>query len=889
KSSKKIFTLSIILIFLSNLNIYAQDNVNSNEKNSQKQENIINDELVPPVLKEYVEAVYPKESAKKGVEADVLTEISIDENGIVTGVAVVESAGQAFDDAAVDAIYQFLFSPALKDGVPIPSKVLYKYSFFLKPDESIKKSEEETPVSAILKGKILDMEDKPIKEVSVLLTSLDMNSTTENSDTPEKYVTSSDGTFEFKNLNPGMWQIDIVAASYKPLSLSETIEEGETRELIYRLEPEQSTYETIVRDRKPPREVTRREISRREITRIPGTGGDALRAVQNLPGMARAPGFSGQLLVRGSSPEDSKYFFDEMPIPMLYHFGGMTSVINSDLLDSIDYFPGNFSVKYGNATGGIIDVYPKKPETDRFHGYVDADIWDVSALLQFPVNKNWSLAMSARRSYIDSIIGAVMPKDGGFQFTIAPRYYDYQFVADYHADGKDNLRLFIFGSDDKAVLLFGDQVLANPNFSGGVNFRTLFHQAQLKWNHKFNKKVSNEFNFGVGFWNGDNSLGDTFKFNTKAVPFFLRDEMEWKAGDHFILRTGVDLQVYWSKWSVVSATSLPREGEHMDPVGNGEPLTSDGEGWFFWPALYTEMEFIPVKDLRIIPGVRLGWYDQIREFGADPRLTVRYRVFRHTTFKGGVGLFNQAPNTAVADKEFGNPDLKLTKAMHYSAGIEQDVTSNINLSLEGFYKNIWNLVVSGQSGASTVTGFDSSQTAGPLYTNEGKGSVYGFELLLKHTPTDRFFGWIAYTFMQSTRVDHKGEDKRPFDYDQTHILTVVASAVLGMGWEAGIRFRLVSGNPYTPINGSVYDSDSDTYWPIWGQSNSDRLPPFHQLDVRIDKIWTFKHMKFSVYLDIQNVYNRKNLEGHQFNYDYSQRVDFYGLPIIPSIGMKLEY
>jgi TonB family protein len=603
--------------------------------------------LVPPVLTDYVEADYPDSAVSKGIEANVLAQISVDKNGIVTGVAVIESAGKAFDDAAVDAMYQFLFTPASRDGKAIASKVLYRYTFFLKPQNTAadtEQNEKTAPQPSSLKGRVTDMNDKPLSGVSVIITPAapqlaDKNSSeTEDTENIIKTVTQTDGLFELTDIPSGQWFVDIVAPGFKPLSLDEELAEGETREVIYRLETETSSYETVVRDRKPPREVTRREITRREITRIPGTGGDALRAVQNLPGMARAPGFGGQLLIRGSSPEDSKYFFDQMPIPMLYHFGGMTSVINSDLLDRIDYFPGNYSSKYGNATGGIIDVYPKKPHTDRFHGYVDADIWDISALVEFPIGKKWSIAASVRRSYIDSIIGAVMPRNGGFQFTIAPRYYDYQFVADYHPDGKDNLRLFIFGSDDKAVLLFGDAVLSNPNFSGGVDFRTLFHQVQLKWDHKFKNGVSNQLNLGVAFWSMDNSVGDNFKLNTQAVPLLLRDEMEWKTGQHFILRVGIDMQTYWSRWEAVSATTFPREGEHMDPVDNGEPITSDGNDWFFWPALYSEFEIIPVKELRIIPGIRFGWFDQINRFGIDPRLVVRYRLFKHTTIKGGVGV-----------------------------------------------------------------------------------------------------------------------------------------------------------------------------------------------------------------------------------------------------------
>ncbi|MBN2529337.1 MAG: TonB family protein [Deltaproteobacteria bacterium] len=859
--------------------------------------------LIPPKLVGYVQAEYPADAFAAGVEAVVLAELSIDETGVVTQVNITEPAGKGFDEAAEDAMYQFIFEPALKGDTPIPSKVLYRYTFFIQEAPASPEADTDTtpppPEPASLLGKVADMDGKGIGAGTLTAVRLDAAMEIDGSgeidtgsavdDTNAALLTvqlDAEGGFSLPSLSPGLWQVDIVAAGYKPLSIEEDLESGETREVIYRLELELQEFETVVRGRKPPREVTRREITRREITRIPGTGGDALRSVQNLPGMARAPGFSGDLLVRGSAPEDSAYFFDTLPIPLLYHFGGLTSIINSDLLERIDFYPGNYSVRYGSATGGIVDVYPKTPETDRFHGYIDADLWDVSALIETPLSDNWSIAVSGRRSYVDAIINAVMPQDGGFQFTVAPRYYDYQLVADYHPGKKRNLRFFIFGSDDKVVFLFGNQIAGDPTFSGGMNFRTSFHQAQVRYRRTFSPKVSHEITLGSGYWFSQSDFGGQFKWEQSAIPLFFRDELEIKLTDKLISRTGVDIQAYWTFWEVLAAIGPPVEGENTDPLDNSEPTSSKGDGWFWWPAVYTELEIMPIKGLRILPGARLGWFDQIKRFALDPRLVVRHQLFRNTVVKGGVGLFNQAPNQAMSDKDFGNPNLKTIKAMHYSLGVEQQITPMLNLSIEGFYKQLWDMVVSGQTSSTQVL---AQEEDSPKYVNDGKGTVYGLEFLLKHQPTDRFFGWISYTFMQSTRIDHPGDTRRPFDYDQTHILTIVASMVLGRGWEAGVRFRLVTGNPETPVNGTFYNADTDSYWPMFGANNSDRMPPFHQLDVRIDKTWMGKYTKTSIYLDIQNVYNRKNPEGYSYNYDYSERVFFNGMPLFPSIGFKFEY
>ena len=111
----------------------------------------------------------------------------------------------------------------------------------------------------------------------------------------------------------------------------------------------------------------------------------------------------------------------------------------------------------------------------------------------------------------------------------------------------------------------------------------------------------------------------------------------------------------------------------------------------------------------------------------------------------------------------------------------------------------------------------------------------------------------------------------------------------GRGWSAGLRFRLVSGNPDTPIISSFYDSGADVHVPVFGETNSDRLALFHQLDVRVDKTFTFDLWKLSIYLDVQNVYNAGNQEGWQYNYDYTERQKITGLPIIPIFGLKGEW
>jgi hypothetical protein len=163
----------------------------------------------------------------------------------------------------------------------------------------------------------------------------------------------------------------------------------------------------------------------------------------------------------------------------------------------------------------------------------------------------------------------------------------------------------------------------------------------------------------------------------------------------------------------------------------------------------------------------------------------------------------------------------------------------------------------------------------------------GGELSAEIAPREGTFGYLAYTLSKSERRDLDGR-WRPFDQDQTHILTLAAGHDLGAGWEVGARFRLVTGNPVTPVVGSVYDARSGVYVPVYGSVNSDRDPTFHQLDARVEKGFRIGDGKIAVYLDLQNAYNSENQQGAVYSYDYREREAVSGLPILPNLGLRGE-
>ena len=276
-----------------------------------------------------------------------------------------------------------------------------------------------------------------------------------------------------------------------------------------------------------------------------------------------------------------------------------------------------------------------------------------------------------------------------------------------------------------------------------------------------------------------------------------------------------------------------------------------------------------------MPGVRADFYPSSDDYTIDPRLTARYEVTPATALKAGVGLYSQPPEYWQMLDVIGNPELEPYRALHTSLGVEQRFGAPLKLGLEGFYKRLENRVVSTPTGGP------------PHYVNDGEGRIVGAEVSAEFTPEEGTFAYLGYTLSKSERRDLDGE-WRPFDQDQTHILAVAAGHELGAGWNVGARFRLVTGNPSTPVVGSVYDARTGVYVPSYGAVNSERDPTFHQLDVRVEKKFRVGSGSIAVYLDLQNAYNSTNQEGVRYSYDYRQKEPLSGLPILPNLGVRGE-
>jgi TonB family protein len=847
--------------------------------------------ITPPKLVKFVEAEFPPSEKAAQRSAAVVLQIAIKEDGSVAQVAVAESAGPAFDAAATAAAKQFVFEPAKVDGKPIPVKIAYRYEFTWKPEVVVK-------TTADFVGTVRDRKTKkPIAGVKVALGS------------GQSAVTDDQGRFTFKDLPPGAVPVTLSGDKLTTIATEETLEAGKQLDATYEVEPkeakapgeEEDDLEIVVTAPRLDKQVVSTQVAAEQGRKVPGTQGDVLKVVENMPGVARAAAGSGSLVVWGAAPQDTRVYVDGLRIPRLYHDGGYRSVIHSDLVRNVELLPGGYGPTYGRGLGGVVTVQMRPLDEDGFHGSVGADTIDAAASVRDKIGDRTHVAVAARKSYLDSVLNAFTTEDVGDVVPL-PRYYDAQARVAYDLGDHETIEIGGLLSSDTT-----DRTLADPDPALTKRQTTELDFGRVYARYEKHTKDGATIAI-VPSWGKDFS---TLVSRFGGTPTELRDDSDvygvrasWRGAlAKWVTATvGVDLDVTSSKiHRAGSIGAPPREGDvYVFGQPPAEQINEDD-----WKTVvasvapYMEADFAAWGDkLHVVPGARfepyvtttsrlvpqvgdspsLGYQHEDTAF--EPRVSVRYAATPRILVKAAFGIYHQPPSGEDLSAVFGTPKLGLSQAEHYLTGAAFQLTDTLQVEATAFLSESQDLV--SRSTAPT-----------PLLANalvqEGIGRSYGTQFLLRQQQLGRFFGWVSYSILRSERKDHPGLDWRLFDYDQSHVFTALGSYDLGLGFELGARFRYATGYPRTPVIGSYFDSASNAYEPLFGAHNSIRIPPFYALDVRLAKHFKVGKTEGEVYLDVQNVTNHANPEEIVYDPTYTQRGYITGLPVLPVVGARWSW
>jgi TonB family protein len=849
----------------------------------------------PPKLVRFVEADYPQSERESGRSASVLLEIAISATGSVDAVRVLESAGTAFDEAATAAAQQFQFEPAEVDGQPGAIRMQYRYQFALKDAAPV------APTSAELTGVIRDRKTKqPLAGVTVELGS------------GQTAVTDERGEFRFDGLAPGVVSVQLSAPELTTVRTEETLAAGQRVQTTYEVElrppPEagEEVEDLEILVTAPPfrKEVVATEIRAEQAKKVAGTQGDVVKVVENMPGVGRSGAGSGRLVVWGASPEDTRVYVDGVRIPILYHSGGLRSVLLSDQVESVELVPGGYGPAYGRGLGGLVGVRLsrfKPEETPRWHGSVGADLIDASASVRAPIGQRFHVAAGFRKSYLDSVLPVFSDEDVGELFPI-PRTTDAIARVAYVPSRRESLELGGFYSSDAV-----DRTVpsVDPTQIKQESRDLEFWRSYLRYESELDDGATVTLVpwFGRDGSRLENRFGATpTRLETDSTSHGLRVAWRGKVADPLTITVGADGEITTSDVRRAGATTSPaREGD-IRVFGQAPADQINFDQWSTTVtsvAPYGELDFGLFEDaLHVVPSLRFEPYlistnrrnpvfEDVpsvglttEDFALEPRLSVRYRPDSRVLFKAAVGRYHQPPQPEDLSSVFGNPKLGAASGTHVLFGTDVQVLRQLGIETTIFLTR--------SDGLAVRSPLPSPLIAEALVPT-GQGRSFGIQLLLRKELSDRWFGWIAHSITRSERRSAEDSAWRLSDYDQTHVSTAVVSYDLGAGFEVGVRGRVATGYPRTPVVSAFYDSRRDSFEPVFGQQNSLRIPMFWQVDARVSKTFKIGPTELETYLDVQNVTDRENQEEFVYSADYSERRAMTGLPILPVVGARLSW
>ncbi len=693
-------------------------------------------------------------------------------------------------------------------------------------------------------------------------------------DTQQK--TDENGKFVFSDIPDGTYTLVTTVPETEFIQRTVVIvASGETKAAeIYIGTGQYRLQGVTVTDKREPKTVSKKSIQAREITRLPGTAGDALRALPAIPGIGVANDFSGALYIRGGSDEDNLYYFDRVPVGYPYHFGGLVSSLSSEIIDRIDVYAGGYGAEYGVDSQAVIDIYSQNDSPANLRGKFNLNILYSEGLLQGKIGENGFWYAAGRRSYIDLFIGSLVFDAGAI--TAFPRFWDYQIKAGYDLSEKHQLFFNLFASGDQfALTLDGEDV--DQDFRGNTSFESGFEGAGIHLRSFLTQRLTSFLSLTRSNFLFDVNFGPEISLNIDAPSYTLREDITYELNPRHRLETGLILGLEPGQVTG-TFTRIPDEGEVEFDIRFEEKIELDEyvrgqriEGYL--QDRYTLLPF-----LSAVFGLRFDYFNRTDELSIQPRGSLLLELPNTSEIQFAYGVYNQTPIPALLSPTIGNPGLKSSSASHYILELKRQFSETTEIKMAAYYKDL--------SGIATVD----DEAA---YLNQGIGYAQGTEIFLRHQRDERFFGWISYAYALSKRRDREGEPYRLYSFDQTHVATLAASYNLTPTWEFGAKWQYRSGNPYTPCVGATVQFDprngEPIYIPDYAETNSDRLPAYHRLDLRVSKTFQFNAWNLGLFIELLNTYNRQNLLDFNYSEDCRTRDDINQLPILPYFGITAEF
>lgn len=720
-----------------------------------------------------------------------------------------------------------------------------------------------------VKGTVIDKSSRqPLEFINVMIVGLNKGG-----------VTNAEGKFSIGQVPPGIYRLQASAIGYKTVTTPEYI--LSTRDLHIQIEMEENQTElegvTVTaspfrRDIESP--VSLRIIGLQEIEKSPGANRDISRIVQSYPGVVFSPiGYRNDLIVRGGSPSENRFYLDGVEIPNINHFstqgasGGPVGILNADLIREVNFYTGAFPTDKGNALSSVLDFKLRDGDMERNSLKATLGASEVSLASNGHLGKKTSYLVSVRQSYLQFLFDML-----GLPFL--PTFTDAQFKLKTRFDARNELTVLGLGGIDKMKL--------NTKADDEDNEYILSYLPKIQ---------QETFTLGAVYRHYAGAhvqsvVASHSYLNNRNTKYQQNDESD---PDHLMLRlrsTEQNTQLRlensssFRNWKVTVGTSLDYSqysNTTFQKVYTDRAQTFDYHtylGIMRW-GLFGTINYTSI-DERFTAS--LGLRADANNYSAamkdlsdqlSPRLSLSYQLTEHWSLSGNAGLYYQLPPyTALGFKN--NNGLYANKyALRYmqvsqgSIGLNWRKGDTFEVSVEGFYKDYDKIPLSVADGIPlTCKGNDYGVIGNELLTSTAQGRSYGAELLLKWLVAKKLNLASSFTLFKSEYRTDKESEYIASAWDNRFIFNLRGTYNLPRHWSVGMKVSCIGGAPYTP-----YDADKSSLVTAWNAQgkpyydytryNEERLPAFTQVDIRIDKTFYLKRCMLGFYIDLQNIAGSK--------------------------------
>jgi CarboxypepD_reg-like domain/TonB-dependent Receptor Plug Domain len=705
-------------------------------------------------------------------------------------------------------------------------------------------------------------------------------------------ATDIDGNYKFV-LPVGSYTIKATYVGYKTITkFNVSLTSGNAQIINFELAENTSTLDEVTvkanktktaaaSDAITPLSV--QSLSTEEIRNNPGGNFDISRVIQALPGVAgttASGGFRNDIILRGGSPNENIYYLDGIEIPVLNHFstqgsaGGPAGIINTSFVQDIKLSTSAFNAQFDNSLSGVFEINQRDGNKESVQGNVRLSGSEFAAAFDGPINEKTSFLLSARRSYLQFLFKLI-------GLPIRPDFWDYQAKITHQINKKASLTFMGLGAIDNfrfevpkeataenIEIIRSNFLIKQWNYTGGVSLKYLVRNgyitAALSRNHLNNNLAKYEDN------ENPSKETQTFFSDSKEIENKLRLSVrKYAKGLSYSYGGVIQAVTYGNDFrSVIQKEQKNTSGIIIQPGINAVFNTKLN---FMRYGLFGQIGKTFNNQVSISAGVRTDM-NSFTTTGMNPLKTISPRISFSAPisdkirFNASWGTYFKTPiYTVLGFKDnkgnFVNKNAEYVRSTHYTGGFEYLPKPDLRFTLEGFFKKYSHVPVSISNNISLANqGGDFGAIGNEAVKSVGLGNTYGMEAFIQQKLMKRQFVTLSYTYVIS-KFGGENQDLVASAWDNRHLLSFIYGLKFKKQFEIGLKYRFAGGSPYTPYDIAASQRNYLTRGTgilDYSKTNTLRLKPFTQLDVRIDKKWNYKKWTLDLYADISNITATKN-------------------------------